>query len=163
MKTEGLFPPTVGVFIRNYTHYLEEAVRKSEIVFRSSKRWIGVYDQLVKRDQVCVVYYATVGGGQVIEYKSSLEKVLLDPKAGTLETEEWLALTPQRTQENKEELWEDGMPVRTLYRISECVKIEPFPMSDLIKMNGGTPLSADYDRGSPVLVYPQTFPFAKAA
>ena len=149
-----MFLPTVGIFTRNHCKYLKEAARKPETVFRSSDRWVGANEYLNIKKELCVVYFAVIEGEGMIEYQATLSDIQLDPRRGDPETERLLALTSSLTQETNEQLWEeDKRPVQTLYSITDCVRVEPFPMTDLIKLKGGLPISPTYNYGY-VLVKP---------
>ncbi len=140
-----LFPPTVGVFTRNHKLYIEEAVAKKDIVLRSNKRWTSVEEHLQK-GEICIVYLAVVDDGPIVQYKACLEEVLLNPIRGQRATDDLLKLTHSGIDEDVL-LKMDGKPVLTLYRLTDCEKITPFPMTELIKIKGGEPISAEYGYG----------------
>lgn len=141
-------PQNPAVFSRNHAHYLswaaELAVTKPEglVTFRSSKEWVGAEKLLSKAPNgKLAIYFAVVDQGPEVKYKGWVREILLKPNSGTGIAKRLLESVPPGTE--SEGIWqEDG---GTLYTISGCGLVEqPFPISDLIKLNGGTPLSLDF-------------------
>jgi len=67
--------------------------------------------------------------------------VLLDPVPGSPEAGRWLARVLPATR--AEGLWDP--PVSTLYEIRACRLLkQPFPLTKLVKLSDGKPISADY-------------------
>jgi hypothetical protein len=67
--------------------------------------------------------------------------VLLNPVPGTAEAEKWLDDALPSTA--SEGLWDP--PVKTLYAMRACRMLkQPFPITKLVKLSDGKPISADY-------------------
>jgi hypothetical protein len=136
----------VAVFSRNHGVYLEEACEKGtedpseRIVFRAKAKWATAERQIARLGPL-PIYLAPIGGVGNIEYVAELCDVLLDPVPGSPEAEKWLDdVLPSTASEG---LWHP--PVSTLYAIRACRMLkQPFPMTRLVKLSDGKPISADY-------------------
>jgi hypothetical protein len=87
---------------------------------------------------------AAIGGAGEIEYVAELCDGQLQPRRGDPKTETLLARALKSTKD--EGLWEKyGETVETLYAIRGCRKLpNPFPLTSLVKLSDGHPMSADY-------------------
>lgn len=133
----------MAVFSRNHREYLDDAATtdpSTPIVFRAQKRWTTVELEIGRRG-VLPIYLSAVGAAGQVEYEAELCNVLLDPIAGSPEADEWLARVLPSTA--SEGLWDP--PARTLYEMRACRRLkEPFPLTRLVKLSDGKPISADY-------------------
>lgn len=93
------------------------------------------------------MYFSTVGGKGIVEYKATLHTLLIEPRAGDPETEELLRFELPETE--GEGLWgEYGSNVHTLYVVTNCHLVDQtFPLTELIKVSDDEPISADYSYG----------------
>lgn len=136
----------VAVFSRNHGRYLEEARTKGtrdpreRIVFRAKARWATAERQIGRLGPL-PIYLAAIGAAGKVEYVAELCDVLLDPAQGSPEAEGWLAdVLPSTVSEG---LWDP--PASTLYAIRACRMLnQPFPITTLVKLSDGKPISADY-------------------
>ncbi len=131
-----------GVFARNHLPYLRRAQAK-RVLFRSQKRWSGARALLHERGRASI-YFCPIGGDGRVHYAGRLLAVELDPSPDTLarlETE----LGARDVTTGREALW-DGT-CQTLYVVEVEQLREPFPMTELEKLSGEGPLSADYGYG----------------
>jgi hypothetical protein len=148
-------PDGMAVFSRNFDKYLDAAARaRGPVTFRGEKRWVTAAHAL-KRAESIPIYFAVVDGPPQVRYTATLREVLVDPRRAASDTKRLLAHSLAATA--KEGLWETAKrrgPVRTLYLISDCIRLNrPFPIARLMKARDGTPLSAGY-RYSYALVRP---------
>jgi len=136
-------PNDVAVFSRNHRHYLEEAATRDSsapIVFRAAARWATAEREISKLGAL-PIYLAAVGAAGQVEYAAALCGVLLDPVEGSSEAEKWLARVLSSTA--SEGLWDQS--VKTLYAMRACRMLkQPFPITRLVKLADGKPISADY-------------------
>lgn len=146
----------IAVFVRNHPNHIRDALSISReepkrlITFRAARRWASAAAALAGKTPV-PLYIAPIGERGVIEYVANLQRIALAPRRGEPTTDELLTFTTLSTA--GEELWEsDGAHVQTLYAISNCRTISPFPMTDLIKVADGRPIRPDY-RYSYSIVY----------
>lgn len=153
----------IAIFSRNHREYVDEAVAissadpQTRIVFRAKTTWVSAMLALAaKRPRP--LYIAPIGGAGFVEYIAELHDVLLNPQRGKPDTEKLLHMALSSTRE--EELWEDEHHVpqcKTLYAISHCRRLEhPFPLTYLVKIADGKPISKDYGYSYSV-VYQYTF------
>lgn len=136
----------MAVFGRNHREYLEEATMigtrdpSAPIVFRAQAKWATAEREIGRRGAL-PIYLAAVGGAGQVEYVAELSAVLLDPVEGTPEVDKWLARVLPSTR--SEGLWDP--PVSTLYEMRACRTLKhPFPLTRLVKLSDGKPISADY-------------------
>jgi hypothetical protein len=128
-----------GVFSRSHLQHVRKAHGK-RMYFRSKVRWAGAARLLADKG-AAAIYFAPIGGDGRVHYAGRLVDVLLDP------TEESVARMVERTgardvARGKEGLW-DGT-CQTVYVVEIEQLQNPFPMTDLRRLDGGEPLSADY-------------------
>jgi hypothetical protein len=144
----------LAVFTRNHQIYLDEAVRRSAqdpqatTTFRARSPWVKAHRELPLGGSL-PIYMAVIDGGGQVEYEGELCHVQLDPRRGAPETEALLENEPSLTKAESEGLWERaGKPmVRTLYAVRNCRRLaRSFPMTSLVKLSDGKPISADYQR-----------------
>lgn len=112
---------------------------KRLVTFRSAKKWKGARDLLRTGSEV-PVYFAVVDEGPTVRFVARLREVLPAPEKKPEAAKRLLLAAPPHTAD--EELW-DGR-VRALYAISGCRRVEPFPMSRLLKLETGEPLAENY-------------------
>lgn len=135
-----------AVFARNHKQYLEKACELSSInplnfiSFRSSKRWVSAEESL-KNQSPMTIFFSEIGGKGLITHKAILHNVILNPKEKKDETEKWLNFGLAETGRTREDLLSGA---KTIYIITHCVLIKPFPMTNLIKASDGKPLSKDF-------------------
>ncbi len=111
-------------------------------MFRSKLHWAGAAELLRRHDEV-LVFVAPVDGGQDITYAGRLHKVVLDPSLSDLEA--LIAegvVDPTTTGEG---IWGGDCKTMSVVELEELR--EPFPMTQLVKLSDGQPLSADYGYG----------------
>lgn len=135
-----------AVFARNHQEYIDHAVEvakldpRSLITFRSQQPWKRAAI-LLKQHGDLPIYFGVVGGGPEVLYKACLRQILLHPESNDERTNLFLKVVPPSTV--NEGLWEGK--VKTLYAISGCHQLESsFPMTNLIKINDGMPISANF-------------------
>ena len=136
----------MAFFARNYPEYLEEAKTigardpSKRIVFRSKSRWASA-DRHLGRLGALPIYLSANGAEGEVEYRAELCDVLLDPVPGSPKAERWL--TDVLASTDYEKLWDES--VTTLYAIRGCQMLsQPFPITRLIKLSNGEPISADF-------------------
>jgi len=149
LQTKVAQTPNVAIFCRNHSEYLEHAAKigaetpERPITFRASTVW--------KSGEVAIdvhgprkIYFVPVGGKGLVEYKATLEEVVLRPEPNTRAAEEILENCLPETR--GEGLWEQyGEVVRTLYVISHCQKLtSPFPYTSLTKLSNGLRIDENY-------------------
>ncbi len=131
-----------AIFARNHKKHLEKACELSSkyplkfMSFRSSKPWISA-EKLLRNQSSMTVFFSEVGGMGLITYQATLHNVILHPEKRKAETQKWsrFAIT------TKEDLLSDA---KTIYVISHCKAVQPFPMTNLIKVSDGKPLSKNF-------------------
>jgi hypothetical protein len=141
-------PSPIAVFTRNHRRYLDKAVAISArnptemIVFRARTRWATALRELAAGGAM-PIYMSRIGSEGMVEYVADLCDGELDPSPGDRRTETLLAQVLADTKE--EGLWEEYGGVGTLYAIRACRRLEePFPITSLVKVSNGKPISADY-------------------
>lgn len=147
-----------AVFARNHRKYLEESAERNRedrtrlTTFRSAATWTTAR-RANEGEGPLEIYFAPIGGNNLVEYQADLLQVILNPSRGDRATEE--ALTFQLSSTENEGLWGgDARSVRTLYVVSRCVPVKrPFPMSALHKKSDGLPISEGFGY-SYCIVYP---------
>jgi hypothetical protein len=87
---------------------------------------------------------AAIGGAGEIEYEAELCDGQIEPRRGDPKTEALLTSVLKSTKD--EGLWEKyGKTAETLYAIRACRRrARPFPITSLVKLSDGKPISADY-------------------
>jgi hypothetical protein len=141
-------PYNPAVFSRNHAEYLawaaKIAVTDSErlVTFRSSKGWVKARELLEHSvDNRLAIYFAVIDQGPEVKYKAWLRGILLKPNSGDEQIQRLLRFVPPPTKE--EGVWHEDKG--SFYVISGCYQLEqPFPISELKKLDGGTALSVDY-------------------
>jgi len=132
-------PTGVGVFARNHIKYLNRACKRTAL-FRSQRRWVGA-QHLLTTNGAASIYFCPIPGDGQIRFAGQLIAVELDPSETSMK-----ALMKRTNARNvapsEEALW--GGTCQTLYVISIDQLMKPFPMTELVKLNDDTPLSADY-------------------
>jgi len=139
----------VAVFTRNHRKYLDEAANASAkepnvpIVFRARSKWATALRKVPAGGSL-PIYMAAIGGTGEIEYGAELCDGRLEPSRGDPKTEALLASVLKSTKD--EGLWEkSGKTAETLYAIRRCRKLhKPFPITNLVKLSDGQPISANY-------------------
>ena len=146
LKTKIRKNPKVAIFSRNHPWYLKKAAEVSSqyperlITFRASVSWKSAQTALKYRGSI-PVYFVPIGQEKQIKYEATLHTVLLNPKRGDEETEKLLKFSLPETSE--EGLWQGD--VNTLYVIRQCHELpNPFPMTALVKVSDGEPISERY-------------------
>jgi len=128
-----------GVFARNHIKYLNRACGKRAL-FRSQRRWVGARE-LLAADGAASIYLCPIPGDGLIHFAGKLVAVEIDPSEASMSA--LLEKTKARNVAPKEEaLWNGAC--QTLYVVEIEPLTEPFPMTELVKLNDGQPLSADY-------------------
>lgn len=137
-KTKSNKSP-VGVFLRLSQQYIDEALNKAavkeEIVFCAEETWNQAQKDLIE-SKTCVLYIAVIDKGPEVQYQACLKEVLLNPELGQPKTDQLLKLAPSEIQERIQEkgmLDEKGKHIVTLYCLSNCEKITPIRMTELVK------------------------------
>lgn len=143
----------IAIFVRNHLDYLNAAVTRNKkdpekpTTFRARTAWKSALLALQAHGTL-PIYFAPVAGSGNVEFSAILHHIKLDPLRGDDETETYLgfALTDHEVDETSNEgLWEQfGKRVKTLYVITHCKPISPFPFTDLIKLSNGSHISPDY-------------------
>lgn len=134
-----------AIFTRNHIRMLEYAVSaagedpKKLVTFRSARMWKGARELLRSGSEV-LVYFTVIDDGPVVRFVARLREVLPAPDTKLAAAERLLRSAPPHTID--EELWKGR--VKALYAISGCRRVEPFPMSRLIKLENGEPLAENY-------------------
>lgn len=146
----------IAVFVRNHPGHIRDALSISReepkrlITFRAARKWASAAAALGGKAPI-PLYIAPIGDRGMVEYVADLQRIVLAPRGGDPTTDELLTFTTSSTA--GEGLWErDGTHVQTLYAISNCRTITPFPMTALIKVADGRPIRPDY-RYSYSIVY----------
>lgn len=142
-----------AVFARNHREYLEAAAARNRTdperptTFRARTIWRTALNAL-QMHKTLPVYLVPVGGKSEVEFSAVLHHVKLHPERGDADTETYLgfALTDAEVEGTGDEgLWEQfDTRVMTLYVITHCKPVTPFPLTELIKLSDGIPISADY-------------------
>ncbi len=150
----------IAVFARNHSEYLKEAVSLCQadasrrVTLRAANKWKAAADAVSAGSSI-PIYFSAIGSDGVVEYAAELTDVQIYPSRGDQTTEALLALCGTLTV--SEGLWEgskSGKRVTTLFAISGCRRLVlPVPLTALIKISDGTPISASYSRAY-VLVEP---------
>lgn len=134
-----------AIFTRNHIRMLEYAVSaagedpKRLVTFRSAKMSKGARE-LLKSGSEVLVYFAVIDDSPMVRFVARLREVLPAPDTKLAAAKRLLRSAPPHTLD--EELW-DGH-VKALYAISGCRRVEPFPMTRLIKLENGEPLAENY-------------------
>lgn len=161
-------PKQIGVFTRNHHKYLHEATALSSadpallITFRSSVAWSRAAAALENHSTI-PVYFAVIGHGPEVRYTADLVLIGLNPRQTDLDTERLLHRALPSTK--GERLWEDqASRVRTLYVIKRCRRTaHSFPMTQLVKVSDGAPISSKYGYSYSVVYRPGSEPDVSAS
>jgi hypothetical protein len=148
--------PDVAILCRSHPVYLAHAAKIGElhperrITFRTGVPWRS--GEVALEVHGPRTLYLLPEGEEMVEYEARLEEVLLDPVAGSPQTQALLEMCLPETRDQG--LWEQyGEAVRTLYVLSHCRPIaEPFPYTALIKLSDDAAIDPNYRYGY-VLVY----------
>lgn len=138
----------LAVFNRNHTPYMEQTLAihadnpEREVTFRAATRWVSV-EKAVSAGMNPTIYIAEVDGDSEVRYEARLGRVLIDPESDRELANELNELSLESTR--NEGLW-NGQ-VQTLYTITHLRRLErPFSMTELVKLNGGEVIDANYTR-----------------
>ncbi len=138
----------LAIFTRHQTSHIEEALAiqtetpDREVTFRAAARWVSPH-KAVAGGMAPPVYIALADGGATVSHEAQLTRVLVDPEDNQDKAIEIGGFSLESTRE--EPLW--GKQVQTLYTITNLRKLEePFPMTKLIRFNGGKSIDANYNR-----------------
>ena len=156
-----------AVFTRNHRKYLAQTAEKQAtepdrgITFRSATRWAKAHKAVSELGSI-PIYLGVIDGAPLVEYEARLTKVVLVEDADDQEIDKLLCLSLEET--SAEGLWENGKAkVETLYQIENCrILSRPFPMTDLIRVDGGAPIHHNYTRAY-CIVYDQQWHGANGA
>ena len=146
----------VAVFVRNHPGHLRDALRilrehpERLITFRAARKWAGAAAALARKAPLAL-YIAPIGDRGMVEYVAELQQVVLAPRIGDPVTDRLLTFTTSTTA-GEGLRGPYGTHVKTLYAMSNCRAIAPFPMTALIKVADGKPIRPDY-RYSYSIVY----------
>lgn len=140
-----------AVFTRNHPEYLSQLAEKhavaptTGVTFRSATRWAKAR-KVVSTFGSIPIYFGAIDGPPLIEYEARLTEVLLVEDANNQDINRLLSCSLEET--SAEGLWENGKAkVQTLYLAEGCrVLPRPFPITDLIKVDGGIPIHHNYTR-----------------
>lgn len=134
----------IAILSKNYKEHLVAASkRNAPVTFYSNRPWTKALDKLIKQGTMSV-YFTAGGDSNVVEYQGTITRILLNPAANAPETQEMLrdCLDNGAIEDLK------GNKLKTLYSVKDLKKLtNPFSQTELLKVNGGKPVSAKYDRG----------------
>lgn len=146
-KSDLVAAEGVAVFTRGFQDQMDEASDRPNdtlTTFRSQKTWRSVDNATGWRDDDILVYYCP-RGKERIHYSAILEDVLLHPVSDSKQTEKFLETQLDVHRRVEDGLWEESGGVNTLYRVTGFSSVdEPFPFTELRKIDGGDPLDPEY-------------------
>jgi len=138
-----------AIFSRNYLDNLEAAAARNKknpekkTTFRSERIWRTALHLLQIR-KTLPVYFVPKGGKGYVEFAATLHHVKLNPEQRDSYLK-WALADSEVKGAGKEGLWEKhGKKIKTLYVITHCKRIEPFPFTELIKVSDGTSVSPNF-------------------
>lgn len=168
------------IFTANHSTWLKAATEQDEksIWLRSNKPWVFAKDHLDKHDSLPILFRETGGGvetpsctfaADVVEIKfaddisgdrASWLRENLKPQLGQI-MKDWANGRRRAKYSSPEEQFEAEevqlfLKAATYYHVKNVREIEPIPMNELNKKNGGQPLALNFGRGYAICEYPMS-------